>query len=118
MRYLDIVAVAQQSGVPASALRYYEEKGLIASVGRRGLRRLFDVRVLERLALIALGQAAGFSLDEIAGMFTPDGRPRIDRKTLASKAEEHGMPVVSPPAAGSGGSTGRRQQAAARASTM
>jgi DNA-binding transcriptional MerR regulator len=88
MRYLDIVAVAQQSGVPASALRYYEEKGLIASVGRRGLRRLFDVRVLERLALIALGQAAGFSLDEIAGMFTPDGRPRIDRKTLASKAEE------------------------------
>ena len=88
MRYLDIVAVAQQSGVPASALRYYEEKGLIASVGRRGLRRLFDVRVLERLALIALGQAAGFSLVEIAGMFTPDGRPRIDRKTLASKAEE------------------------------
>ena len=75
MRYLDIVAVAQQSGVPASALRYYEEKGLIASVGRRGLRRLFDAGVLERLALIALGQAAGFSLDEIAGMFTVDGRP-------------------------------------------
>ena len=88
MRYLDIVAVAQQSGVPASALRYYEEKGLIASVGRRGLRRLFDVRVLERLALIALGQAAGFSLDEIAGMFSPDGRPKIDRKALATKAEE------------------------------
>ena len=74
MRYLDIADVARQSGVPASALRYYEEKGLIASVGRRGLRRLFDARVLERLALIALGQAAGFSLDEIAGMFTPDGR--------------------------------------------
>jgi DNA-binding transcriptional MerR regulator len=88
MRYLDITAVAQQSGVPASALRYYEEKGLIASVGRRGLRRLFDAGVLERLALIALGQAAGFSLDEIAGMFTPDGRPKIDRKTLAAKAGE------------------------------
>ena len=88
MRYLDIAAVAQQSGVPASALRYYEEKGLIASVGRRGLRRLFDAGVLERLALIALGQAAGFSLDEIAGMFTPDGRPKIDRKTLATKADE------------------------------
>lgn len=88
MRYLDIAAVAQQSGVPASALRYYEEKGLIASVGRRGLRRLFDAGVLERLALIALGQSAGFSLDEIAGMFTPDGRPRIDRRTLATKADE------------------------------
>ena len=35
-----------------------------------------------------LRQAAGFSLVEIAGMFTPDGRPRIDRKTLATKAEE------------------------------
>ncbi len=88
MRYLDIAAVAQQSGVPASALRYYEEKGLIASVGRRGLRRLFDAQVLERLALIALGQAAGFSLDEIAGMFSPDGRPKIDRKALATKADE------------------------------
>ncbi len=88
MRYLDIAAVAQQSGVPASALRYYEEKGLIASVGRRGLRRLFDARVLERLALIALGRAAGFSLDEIAAMFTPDGRPKIDRNALATKADE------------------------------
>lgn len=88
MQYLDITAVAQQSGVPASALRFYEEKGLIVSVGRRGLRRLFDARVLERLALIALGQSAGFSLDAIASMFTPDGRPRIDRKILATKADE------------------------------
>ena len=88
MRYLDITAVAQQSGVPASALRYYEQKGLIASVGRRGLRRLFDAGVLERLALIALGQAAGFSLDDIAGMFTSDGRPQIDRRTLATRADE------------------------------
>ncbi len=88
MRDLDITAVARQSGVPASTLRFYEEKGLIASVGRRGLRRLFDAAVLERLALIALGQAAGFSLDEIAGMFTPDGRPTIDRKALATKSDE------------------------------
>lgn len=88
MRYLDITAVAKQSGVAASALRYYEAKGLIASVGRRGLKRVFDSAVLERLALIALGQAAGFSLDEIAGMFTPDGRAKIDRKALAGKADE------------------------------
>ena len=88
MRYLDITAVANQSGVPASALRYYEQKGLIASVGRRGLRRLFDAAVLERLALIALGQAAGFSLDEIAGMFTADGRPKIERQKLATQADK------------------------------
>jgi DNA-binding transcriptional MerR regulator len=44
--------------------------------------------VLERLALIALGRAAGFSLEEIARMFAPDGRPQIDRRVLAAKAEE------------------------------
>lgn len=88
MRDLDINEVAKRSGVPASALRYYEEKGLIVSVGRRGLRRLFDPNVLERLALIALGRAAGFSLDEIARMFAPDGRPQIDRQLLSTKADE------------------------------
>ena len=88
MRDLDINEVARRAGVPASTLRFYEEKGLIASIGRRGLRRLFDPGVLERLALIALGRTSGFSLDEIARMFAPDGRPRIDRRMLAAKAEE------------------------------
>jgi DNA-binding transcriptional MerR regulator len=85
---LDIGEVAQRSGVPASTLRFYEDKGLIASIGRRGLRRQFDPRVLERLALIALGRAAGFSLEEIALMFAPDGKPRLDRRMLTAKAEE------------------------------
>lgn len=85
---MDINEVAQRSGVPASTLRFYEEKRLIKSVGRRGLRRVFHPGVLERLALIALGRAAGFSLDEIARMFAPDGRPQIDRHMLAAKAEE------------------------------
>ncbi|MEJ8668175.1 MULTISPECIES: helix-turn-helix domain-containing protein [unclassified Streptomyces] len=88
MTDLDIAEVAQRAGVPASTLRFYEEKGLIASTGRRGLRRQYDSGVLERLALIALGRTAGFSLDEIARMFTPDGQPRIDRQTLSAKAEE------------------------------
>jgi DNA-binding transcriptional MerR regulator len=88
MRDLDIAEVSQRSGVPASTLRFYEEKGLIASVGRRGLRRQFDAGVLKRLALIALGRAAGFALEDILHMFAPDGRPRIDRKILAGKAEE------------------------------
>jgi DNA-binding transcriptional MerR regulator len=43
---------------------------------------------MERLALIALGRSAGFSLDEIARMFAPDGKPRIDRRILAGKADE------------------------------
>lgn len=85
---MDITEVARRSGVPASTLRFYEEKRLITSIGRRGLRRVFDPDVLERLALIALGRSAGFSLDEIALMFGPDGRIRIDRQMLAAKADE------------------------------
>lgn len=85
---MDISEVVLRSGLPASTLRYYEEKGLIVSTGRRGLHRLFDRGVLERLALISLGRAAGLSLDEIGRMFAPDGRPRIDRPKLAAKAEE------------------------------
>ena len=88
MRPLDIAEVAQRSGVAASTLRFYEEKGLIASIGRHGLRRLFAPGVLERLAFIALGQSAGFALEEIALMFAPDGQPRIDRQMLTAKAGE------------------------------
>jgi DNA-binding transcriptional MerR regulator len=65
MKDPDISEVARQSGLPASTLRYYEEKGLVASNGRRGLKRTFDPGVFEKLGLIALGRAAGFTLDEI-----------------------------------------------------
>jgi DNA-binding transcriptional MerR regulator len=87
MKDLDIAEVARRTGVPASTLRFYEEKRLIASIGRRGLRRLFDPAVLEQLSLIALGQAAGLSLDELRALFGPGGKVRIDRKMLAARAE-------------------------------
>ncbi|MEM7426390.1 MAG: helix-turn-helix domain-containing protein [Pseudomonadota bacterium] len=84
---MDIAEVAAQSGFPASTLRYYEEKGLIASTGRHGLRRTFDGDVLQRLALITLGRNAGFSLEEIAAMLTPGGHA-INRNRLSAKADE------------------------------
>ncbi|QNA90037.1 helix-turn-helix domain-containing protein [Massilia sp. Dwa41.01b] len=85
---LDIGEVARRAGLPASTLRFYEERGLIASSGRQGLRRLFDAGVLERLALIATGRAAGFSLGEIGAMFDANGRLAVDRALLLSKADE------------------------------
>jgi DNA-binding transcriptional MerR regulator len=88
MANLDIGEVARRARLPPSTLRFYEEKGLIRSIGRKGLRRLFDGGVIERLALISLGRAAGFSLDEMAGMFTGEGKPRIDKRLLAARADK------------------------------
>ncbi len=88
MDALDISEVAKRSGIAASALRYYEERGLIRSVGRRGLRRVFPASVLDTLALVSLGRSAGFTLDEIARMFAPGQRVRIDRRLLTDKVDE------------------------------
>jgi DNA-binding transcriptional MerR regulator len=85
---MDIAEVARRSGVPSSTLRFYEDKGLIASVGRDGLRRRFSPAVLDQLALIALGRASGFTLDEIGSMFASDGRVTIDRHLLTTKADQ------------------------------
>ena len=85
---MEISQVAKKSGVSASTLRFYEEKGLISSIGRQGIRRVFGPNVLERLELIALGRAAGFSLEEIAGILGNEAKPEIDRELLLRKANE------------------------------
>jgi len=85
---MDISEVSKHTGIPASALRYYEEKGLIASLRDKGERRRYAPGVLDQLALIALGQAAGLTLDEIRTMLTPEGGPDVDRQLLLAKAEE------------------------------
>ena len=88
MQEIDIGEVSRRSGVPASALRYYETRGLIQPIGRNGLRRVYAISVMQRLALISLGRAAGFSLEEIAGMFDANGALAIDRLQLLRKADE------------------------------
>ena len=85
---MEISQVAKKSGVSASTLRFYEEKGLIKSIGRQGIRRVFSSNVLERLELIALGRAAGFSLEEISGILGTNAKPDIDRDLLLKKANE------------------------------
>ena len=87
MNLLDIGVLSQRSGVPASALRYYEELGLIESRARRGLRRQYSEETLTQLTLISLGKAAGFSLMEIKGMFGQDGLPNLPRLTLHERAD-------------------------------
>ena len=82
---MDIADVAKRTGVPASTLRYYEKKGLLKSLAAHGQRRQFAADVTDRLALIAVGQAAGFSLDEMGAMLV---NLQVDRQKLLLKADE------------------------------
>ena len=88
MKELDIAEVADRSGLAPSALRFYEKKGLIKSIGRKGLRRQYCASVLEKLALITLGRSAGFTLDEIVSLFNTQGKLSLDRSLLMGKANE------------------------------
>ena len=76
---MDIGEVSKKAKVTTATLRFYEEKGLIKSIGQ-GLRRQYGKQVIDQLALIALGRAAGFSLNEVATMFRQDGKPDLDRQ--------------------------------------
>lgn len=86
METLDIGEVARMLRLSAATLRFYEDEGLIESIGRKGLRRLYSKSVIERLTLIGLGRAAGFSLKEIRAMLDSPSCPRIDKKQLAARA--------------------------------
>lgn len=88
MNLIDIGVLAKASGVATSTLRYYEEFGLIRSVARNGLRRQYNEDTLVQLALISLGKSAGFSLEEIGGMFDKDRKPNLPRPTLNERADE------------------------------
>ena len=83
---MDISEVAAETHTPVSTIRYYEQRGLIQSVGRIGLRRQFNDSVVQRIALIKLGAQAGFSLEELKSMLTSKGAQN-DRRLLHRKAE-------------------------------
>jgi MerR family redox-sensitive transcriptional activator SoxR len=62
---LTISAVAERSGVAASALRFYEERGLIASERAGSGHRRYPAAVLRRIAFIVFAQKLGLTLEEV-----------------------------------------------------
>jgi len=86
---MSIGEVARRSGVAASALRFYEERGLIVSERAGSGHRRFPRAVLRRIAFIVFAQRVGLSLDEIATELArlPPGRAptRSDWARLSSK---------------------------------
>ena len=78
---LTITEVARRSGVASSALRFYEERGLIASERAGSGHRRYPRSVLRRIAFVQAGRAAGVPLTEIRGAL--DGLQR--RRTPSRK---------------------------------
>lgn len=73
---LTIGQLAERSGVAPSALRFYEERGLIGSVRTTGNQRRYEPSTLRRVAFVRTAQQVGLSLEEIRDALDdlPDGR--------------------------------------------
>ncbi|HKY66169.1 MAG TPA: redox-sensitive transcriptional activator SoxR [Acidimicrobiales bacterium] len=86
---LTIGAVAERTGVAHSALRYYENEGLISSTRTAGNQRRYHRDVLRRVSFIRVAQKVGLSLEEIheALASLPDSRtPTHEDWTRLSEA--------------------------------
>jgi DNA-binding transcriptional MerR regulator len=79
-KLLSIGEVAEGAGVRTSALRYYEEEGLLAPTARVSGRRQYDESAVEQLAVIQFCRRLGFTLGEIRELLAePRGRVEKER---------------------------------------
>jgi len=69
MAHLTISEVARQVGLRPSAIRYYEQLGILPPAQRRSGQRRYDETTLNRLAIIQRARQIGFTLDEIRELF-------------------------------------------------
>jgi DNA-binding transcriptional MerR regulator len=89
MGQITIGAVAARTGLRASAIRYYEAEGLLPPPPREHGRRVYDTSVFSRLAVIKLGQTAGFNLSEIRFLLsTSASHPAVTWKKLTKTKRE------------------------------
>ena len=69
MKSLSIGEIARKTGIRTSALRYYEEAGVLPLPERNNGRRLYDADAIKRVNVLRFAQQAGFTLDEIKVLF-------------------------------------------------
>jgi MerR family redox-sensitive transcriptional activator SoxR len=81
MELWSISEVARQVGLRPSAIRYYEQLGVLPPAERRSGQRRYDTAVLHRLAVIQRARQTGFTLEEIRHLFVGfrDGTPASKR---------------------------------------
>ena len=68
-KHLAISEVARVFGLRTSAIRYYEQIGILPPPLRKNGQRCYDKNVLYRLAVVQRGREMGFTLDEIRELF-------------------------------------------------
>ena len=96
--------VAEELGIPASTIRYYEKVGLIEPQRRVSSRRSIDERAIFTLKFIQLAQAAGFSLAEARSLldsYAKDPNPSGMWIVLAGEEGGRAHPDRKPGADGS-----------------
>ena len=93
---VSISEVARRSGVASSALRFYEERGLIASERADSGHRRYPRSVLRRIAFIVFAQKIGLSLEEIGAELAkpPEGRVR-PADVIEDAVEQHAHAALS-----------------------
>lgn len=69
MKPVSIGQVSRQTGVAASALRYYERAGILQKATRVNGRRVYDPTTIKRIDVLRFAQEAGFTLEEIKVLF-------------------------------------------------
>jgi MerR family redox-sensitive transcriptional activator SoxR len=86
---LTISKVAKQFGLRASALRYYEQIGVLPATYRRGGQRLYDEPALRLLAIVQRARSLGFTIKEVQILFSDfsSGPPVSERWHALCKAK-------------------------------
>jgi MerR family transcriptional regulator, redox-sensitive transcriptional activator SoxR len=76
---LTIGDVAARSGRRVSAIRYYEQMGLLPQAARQSGKRVYDASIFDRLSIIDLAKAAGFGLGDIRTLIAAvdSGTPQV-----------------------------------------
>lgn len=90
---LSIGYIARRSGISVSALRYYEQRGLICAVRSDIGRRLFPRHTLRRLAVVSAGRNIGLSLGQITTTLSavPADRAPTQREWTRISAQWAGL---------------------------
>ncbi|WP_269915467.1 MerR family transcriptional regulator [Acinetobacter sp. HY1485] len=88
MQEIDIGDLADRVQCSTATLRFYEEKGLIKSIGRKGLRRQYSINTIHIVALIKLMKNGGLSLKDIQNIFIKDQKIKVNQDILEIKMSE------------------------------